>query len=305
MFRKLKRYLRDPKFALGCDLIKKHPNWMSDRFFIETEFRLIMGYKLDLKHPKTFNEKLQWLKLYDRNPLYTNLADKLAMKDYMIDAIGAEYVVPTLAIYNSVDEINLDTLPNQFVLKCNHDSGSVVICRDKSSFDLNKAKEKLRNALKNNFYNHHREWVYKDIKPMVFAETYLDYDLNTTMKNNEMVDYKFYCFNGEPKFLYVSQGLEAQDTASINYLNMNYSIAPFQRLDFVYFDKIPPKPSSFEKMVELSKNISRGFPFVRVDWFECGGRPYISELTFYPGGSPTPIKPFEYEYQIGDWLNLK
>lgn len=112
-----------------------------------------MGYKLDLKYPKTFNEKLQWLKLYDRNPLYTNLADKLAMKDYMIDAIGAEYVVPTLAIYNSVDEINLDTLPNQFVLKCNHDSGSVVICRDKSSFDLNKATEKLRNALKNNWLN--------------------------------------------------------------------------------------------------------------------------------------------------------
>lgn len=152
MFKKIKRYLADPYWALGCDLIKKHPNWMSDEFYIRTLWRMVMGYKLDLKNPKTFNEKLQWLKLYDHNPLYTTLVDKLRVKDWVAEKIGAQYVIPTLAVWESAEDIDISKLPDQFVLKCNHDSGSVVICKDKATFNFVAAKEKLGKALQHNFY---------------------------------------------------------------------------------------------------------------------------------------------------------
>ena len=158
MFKKLKRYVQDPYYALGYDMIKKCPHLMSDKFYLSVLWKMKMGYKLDWKHPKTFNEKLQWLKLYDRNPLYTTLVDKYRVKQWVADKIGEQYVIPTLAVYNSVDEIDLDKLPNQFVLKCNHDSGSVVICRDKPSFDLEAARRKLGVALRKNFYWEAREW---------------------------------------------------------------------------------------------------------------------------------------------------
>lgn len=173
MFKKVKRYVKDPYFSIGYAMIDNCPHLMSDKFYLSVLWKMIMGYELDWEHPKTFNEKLQWLKLHDRNPLYTTLVDKYRVKQWVADKIGEQYVIPTLAVYNSVDEIDLDKLPNQFVLKCNHDSGSVVICRDKSSFDLEAAKTKLGNALKHNFYWDAREWPYKNVKRCVFAEQFM------------------------------------------------------------------------------------------------------------------------------------
>jgi hypothetical protein len=173
MLSKVKRYVKDPYYSVGYNLINKCPHLMSDKYYLSVLWKMIMGYELDWEHPKTFNEKLQWLKLHDRNPLYTTLVDKYRVKQWVADKIGEQYVIPTLAVYNSVDEIDLDKLPNQFVLKCNHDSGSVVICRDKTSFDLEAAKTKLGNALKNNFYWEAREWPYKNVKRCVFAEQFM------------------------------------------------------------------------------------------------------------------------------------
>ena len=173
MFKKIKRYAKDPYYSFGYYIIKKHPKWMTDRFYIKVLWRMLMGYKLNLKSPQTFNEKLQWLKLYDRNPLYPTLVDKYRVKQWVADRIGEEYVIPSLAVYKSVDEIDLGGLPDQFVLKCNHDSGSVAICLDKESFDLEAVKLKLSRALKNNFYWDAREWAYKNINRLVFAEKYM------------------------------------------------------------------------------------------------------------------------------------
>lgn len=195
--------MRNPYYALGYDMIKKCPHLMSDKFYLSVLWKMVMGYKLDWKHPKNFNEKLQWLKLNDRNPLYTTLVDKYRVKQWVADKIGEQYVIPTLAVYNSVDEIDLDKLPNQFVLKCNHDSGSVVICRDKSSFDLEAAKRKLGEALKKNFYWDAREWSYKNVKRCVFAEQFMK---DATMADGSL-DSQVIISEGFPKVIDTSFAL--------------------------------------------------------------------------------------------------
>lgn len=299
MFKKLRRYLRDPKFALGCDLIQKHPSWMSDKFYIETEWRMVMGYKLDLKNPKTFNEKLQWLKLYDRNPLYTMLVDKLRVKDWVAEKIGAQYVIPTLAVWESAEDIDISQLPNQFVLKCNHDSGSVVICKDKATFDLNAAVEKLSKALQYNWYMEHREWAYKNVVPCVFAEPYLEDSISL-----DIPDYKFFCFNGVAKFLFVAT----------ERLNRNVEVKfDFFDLEFNHIPVInghpnavfpPTKPSCFDKMINLSKLISKDIPQVRCDFYEINGEVFFCELTFYHFAGLVPFNPSSYDEYFGSLIIL-
>lgn len=287
MFKKVQRYIRDPYRALGCDLIKSHPHWMSDKFYLSTLWEMKMGYPIDWKHPKTFNEKLQWLKLYNRNPLYTTLVDKVLVKKWVAEKIGEKYIIPTLAIYESVDEIKPDTLPDQFVLKCNHDSGSVVICRDKESFDLTAAKNKLRAAMEKSFYWEAREWPYKNVKPSVFAEEYIQ-----DSDKGGVTDYKFFCFSGtpdcvmvcidrhlnEPKFYFFDRNWELK---RLNYRGKN---AP---MGFSL-----PSPQMAEKMFELSEVLSEGIPFVRVDFYDVHGDIRFGEMTFFPeGGFDSNILP--------------
>ena len=193
MFKKVQRLIKDPYRTLGYSLIESHPHWMSDKYYLTVLWEMVMGYPIDWKHPNTFNEKLQWLKLYDRNPLYTTLVDKFRMKQWAADRIGEKYIIPTLSIFDSVDKIDFNALPDKFVLKCNHDSGSVFICRDKTTFDLDVAKQRLNEALHKNFYWEAREWPYKNVNRCVFAEAFLGSDLQ---------DYRIYCFNGEPKIVY-------------------------------------------------------------------------------------------------------
>ena len=185
----IQRIVKDPLFSFKRKFVNTFPDISPDKWFLQVKFYKCMGNKLDLKHPRTFNEKLQWLKLYDRNPLYTTLVDKYRVKQYVAEKIGEEYIVPTLAVYQSVDDIELDKLPSQFVLKCNHDSGSVVICQDKNRFDLASAKEKLKKALNYNYYLDSREWPYKKIQRCIILEPYLE---DNTF--HELRDYKFFCF---------------------------------------------------------------------------------------------------------------
>lgn len=300
MFKKVRRYARDPYYALGYDLIQKHPNWLSDEMYVKTLWLMLMGYKLNLKNPQGFSEKLQWLKLNDHNPIYPTLVDKYRVKPYVAEKIGAEHVIPTIAVWQSVDEINLDKLPNQFVLKCNHDSGSVVICRDKATFDLEAAKQKLGKALKHNFYWDAREWAYKMIKPVVFAEQYMEDEATATKEDKDLLTYKFMCFDGQP---YICYATIKGDTIWENYYDLNFKPLDIHR-KYPMSPRPLVKPKSFEKMKEIAKTLSQGLTHVRMDLYEVNGQVYFSEYTFYDWGGLFKFEP-EWEQKLGDMIKLK
>ncbi|MCD8038933.1 MAG: hypothetical protein LUE96_07610 [Lachnospiraceae bacterium] len=268
---------------------------LGDEPMIKRRFKERIGYEPDLENPRTFNEKLQWLKLHDRKPIYTTMVDKYEAKRYVAHLIGEEYIIPTYGVYDCFDEIDFDGLPKRFVLKCTHDSGSVIICRDKETFDRESAKKKLEDSLKRNFYWMGREWPYKDVKPRIIAEQYMaDAD----------VDYKFFCFNGVPKYLYVSQGLEDHETASISFLTLDWEFAPFGRSDFKSFMKFPHKPVHYEEMIDVAKILSKGHHFLRVDLYEINGCVYFSEFTFTPCCGWMPFEPPIWDEKLGDMLDI-
>lgn len=270
-----------------------------DKEYLRKIFRRQVGYEMNLETPKTFNEKLQWLKLYDRRPEYTVLSDKYTAKEYVAEKIGKEYVIPTLGIWDTVDEVDLNRLPDRFVIKCTHDSGSVMVVRDKQGFDWENAKKQLAERLRRNYYWAEREYGYKNVKPRILAEAYLD-----SGGEAGAIDYKFYCFHGEPKFLYLSQGLEDHATAKISFVNMDWTKMEMHRSDFEEFKELPKKPEAFDKMVELAKILSEKFPFVRTDFYENNGKVYFGEMTFYPGGGLTAFSPEEWDRHLGDWIDL-
>ena len=296
MFKKIKRYAKDPYYSFGYYIIKKHPKWMTDRFYIKVLWRMLMGYKLNLKSPQTFNEKLQWLKLYDRNPLYPTLVDKYRVKQWVADRIGEEYVIPSLAVYKSVDEIDLGGLPDQFVLKCNHDSGSVAICLDKESFDLEAVKLKLSRALKNNFYWDAREWAYKNINRLVFAEKYMV----DTAYTKDLLTYKFLCFEGEPYIMYITV---KNESIFENYYNMNFEPLDIHRK---WPNSTTPinKPECFEEMKRIASVLSQGFKHVRIDLYEVNGHVYFSEFTFYDWAGFFGFSPQIWDDTLGEKINI-
>lgn len=272
--------------------------FISDKTCLKILYHMYFGKKLNLKNPKTFSEKLQWLKLYDRKPEYTTMVDKYAVKKLVADLIGAEHVIPTLGIWDSFDEIDFATLPDQFVLKCTHDSGGLVIVRNKNQFDKAAAKKKIEKCLKRNFFYTGREWPYKNVKPCIIAEQFLE------AGEDGLIDYKFFCFNGEPKFLYVSKGLDNHETASISFMTMDWQFAPYGRNDFKPFSELPEKPLNFDKMVEFAKKLSSGFDFLRVDMYSINNKIYFSELTFYPSAGYMPVSNPEHDLEVGNMLVL-
>lgn len=273
--------------------------WMPDKQFLKLIYYCRLGKRLDLKNPMTFNEKLQWLKLYDRKPIYSIMVDKYEAKNYVAERIGAEYIIPTYGVWDSFEEIDFDTLPDQFVLKCTHDSGGLVIVRDKNKFDKKAAKVKIENSLKTNYYYHGREWSYKNVKPRILAEVYMEDD-----SGNGLRDYKFYCFGGVPRFLYISEGLEDHSTAHISFVTCDWQFAPYERSDYRPFDVLPPKPSRFELMLGLAARLSQGTDFLRVDLYEVNGQVYFSELTFFPCGGVMAFKDEKHDFELGELLLL-
>lgn len=302
MFNKLKRYFKNPIIALGDDLLCSHPDWMSDTWHTKAEWRKVMTYPLDLMHPKTFNEKIHWLKLHDKNPLYTTLVDKEAVKAWVAERIGSEHVIPTIAKYDSADEIDLDKLPERFVLKCNHDSGSIVFCKDKASFDLESAKAKLNEALKTNFYTVGREWAYKDVKPCIIAEPYLE-DKNSP----ELTDYKLYSFNGgDIKCIFCGRDrFINHGEVRVNMYDTDWNRMPFEH-GHPNFEPDAPRPKKLKEMLEFACILGKaiGNDFVRIDFYEVNGQVYFGEFTFYPGGGYEIFKPIEWDRILGDWMNL-
>lgn len=273
---------------------------MSDEEYLRHKFKENTGETLDLENPQTFNMKLQWLKLHDRNPLYTTLVDKYAVKEYVSEHIGAEHVIPVIGgPWWSANDIDFDSLPDQFVLKCNHDCGSVVVCTDKSKLNVNAVRRKLADALGKNYYLQSREWPYKDVRPCIFAEQYMVDD-----SGRELKDYKFFCFNGKPKCLFIAtdrmnEGMETR----FDFFDMDFNHLPFTN-GHPNAEVQPEKPAHFDEMKFLAGKLSGGIPQVRVDFYEAENEVYFGEMTFYHWGGMMPFDPPEWDYILGAWIDL-
>ena len=251
----------------------------------------------DLKNPKTLNEKLQWLKLHDRKPEYTTMVDKHLAKEYVAQRVGDEHIVPTLAVWDSPEQIDLSVLPDQFVLKWNHDSGSIIICTDKATLNLQEAVEKLSGWQDHNGFWYGREWPYKNVKPQIIAEAYL---------GAELQDYRFYCFNGEPKLIYTYRNadndIDKPKIATCDIVNERWERMPFRQKS-PNSAELPPKPVFFDEMYATAKALAKDIPFLRVDFYETD-KMYIGELTFYPGSGFSAFYPNEWDEKLGQWLKL-
>lgn len=271
---------------------------LSDEDYIKKMYYSYFGREIDLNNPKTFNEKLQWLKLNDRNSEYASIVDKYEIKKLILEQIGEKYVVPTYGVWDSFEEINFNLLPNRFVLKTTHDSGGVVICKNKKSFDLKKAKRILNHSLKNNYYNHTREWPYKNVKPRIIAEMFLGTD------NEEIDDYKVHCFNGEPRITLVCSGRYSDTGLTEDFYDNDWNHLNLKRPGVSNSVKSHSKPANFDEMLSISRILSKNYTFIRVDFYIVHNRLYLGELTFYPAGGFDGYEPEEYDMILGKWLDL-
>ncbi|MDE6365137.1 MAG: glycosyl transferase [Lachnospiraceae bacterium] len=256
-----------------------------------------MGKTLNLEHPKTFNEKLQWLKLYDRNPAYTRMVDKYEVRKYVKETIGERYLIPLVGgPWLQFEEIVFSTLPEQFVLKCTHDSGSVAICRNQCDFDTESVRKKFNRALKGNFFYGGREWPYKNVQPRIIAEQYI-----AGAAGEEIVDYKLHCFHGVMKFVLVCADRTGEEKKV--FYDSHWNKLPLKRPGMSSDVEIP-KPQLFDEMVQIAKIFSKGIPFLRVDLYEISKKIYFGELTFFPAGGFEAFEPEEWDEKIGEWLVL-
>lgn len=297
MINKLLRALRDPYWVLGVILRRMSPLIKSDEQFIRWEYYLGMHKVLNLKVPQTFNEKLQWLKLHAKHEEYTNLVDKYEAKKYVANIVGNEYIIPTIGVWDKFEDIDFDRLPQQFVLKTTHDSGGVVICKDKATFDINEARRKLNKSLKHNFYWEHREYPYKNVRPRIIAEKFMVDESGTDLK-----DYKFFCFNGEPKMVLLASN--RQRGTYMDFYDINFNLLPVCRKAHPNSGKYYEKPSNYDEMLKIAVVLSQNFPHVRVDLYNINGRIFFGELTFFSASGNVPFVPEEWDYKIGEWLKL-
>lgn len=293
-------YLKHPAI-LADSLIHKYGRWLPDSFYIRLRYRLLMGKKLNLRAPKTFQEKLQWLKLHDHNPRYVEMVDKVLVKKYVASKVGIQYVIPLLGVWDYPQEIEWDKLPNRFVLKTNHSGGNtgVVICKDKSQFDKQRAINILTSSLHSDIYHDFREWPYKNIEKKVFAEEYIEEESSGGLR-----DYKFFCFNGEVKALFIATDRQTPGAElKFDFFDENFNHLPIRQGH--PNSKVPPnKPASFEEMKRIAAVLSKGIPHVRVDFYEVNGRPLFGELTFCHFGAMVPFEPEEWDYIFGEWLTI-
>lgn len=297
--KKLKKYCADSSYRFVVNAALGLYNSMPDRDYLERKFEALMGTPLHLDAPQTFNEKLQWLKLYDRKPEYTMMVDKYRVREYITQKIGAEYLIPLLGVWDSPDEIDFAALPEQFVLKCNHNSGlGMCICKDKSTLDLRKVRRELRKGLRQDYYLPGREWPYKDVPRKIIAEKFM-----IDNEVNELRDYKFFCFRGEVKCFKVDFDRFIDHRA--NYFDPDGNPMPFGEV------VCPPKPDkqlvlpeNLDEMIALAEKLSGDVPFLRVDFYNIQGRIYFGELTFSPASGMGKFIPEEWDAILGSWLRL-
>ena len=300
-------YLVHKPNQLGVSVLVRLSFMIPDKPYLQMMYRLNMGKKLNLKNPKTFNEKLQWLKLYNRKPEYTIMVDKVKAKEYVANIIGEEHIIPTLGVWDDPDDIDFDALPNQFVLKCNHNSGTgMCICRDKSKLDISKVKAELRKGLKENYFLHGREWPYKDVPRKILAEKFMVDDEQhdkaiTRGELEELNDYKFFCFNGKPKVLFVAS--DRSNKVCFDYYDMNLQHLDLKQGGENYNGEVK-LPKSFSEMKELAAKISKDIPHVRTDFYEIKGQIYFGELTFFDSSGFEKFSPECWDEKFGKLIVL-
>lgn len=298
MANKYLRILTDPAFRFDILASRNLLFWMSDEQILSKKYEYCFHQKPNLKSPKTYNEKLQWLKLFDRRRVYTDMVDKYEAKRFIADRIGEQYIIPTLGVWDRFEEIDFEKLPDQFVLKCTHDSGGLVICRDKSKFDIAAAKEKIKKSLKRNYYYVGREWPYKDVKPRILAEQYMQDETD-----GELRDYKFFTFSGVPRVVYITQGRSAAGQTTADFFDMDFNHLDL-KMDHDNAENMPHPPVHFQLMKELAALLSNGVPQLRVDFYEVNGRVYVGELTFFHCGGMAPVTPKAWADQLAEWIEL-
>ena len=288
---------------LGSGLL----NFLPDKACIKLLWWSATGTKLNLKNPRGFNEKIQWMKLYYRNPQYTELADKISVRDYVKKTIGEKYLIPLIGTYDNPEQISFDLLPDKFVIKCNHNSGrGMCFCRDKSKIDFVRVKKELRKALREKYYYRCREWQYKNIVPKLLCEQYL-IDNNPQNTTGTLINYKIFCFDGEPKFLYISTddiSSNSKGGAKLTYFDLDWNNPPFFRPGKKPVSVDMKKPECFDEMIDISRKLSKGIPFVRVDLYWVNNQILFSEMTFTPTGGFGLFSPAEWEVKMGEWLPL-
>lgn len=291
--------IKNPRRILAAVLFRTASLW-PDKLYLKLLYFSQMGKRLDLENPKTFNEKLQWLKLYNRKPEYTTMVDKYTVKEYVAAKIGEEYVIPTLGVWDNVEDIDWKSLPNQFVLKTTHGGGNtgVVICKDKNTIDVDDVKSKLYLSLKQDLFKSSREWPYKNIVKRIIAEPYME-DNST----RELRDYKFFCFNGEVKCMFIGSERQKREEPFFDFYDCDFNLLVIKQGHPNSVDK-PSKPCCFEKMKGLASVLSEGIPHVRIDFYEVNGCVYFGEMTFFHFGAFVPFEPDSWDYIFGSWINL-
>lgn len=293
-------YWKENPSALVTSIMARLCKNMDDESYLKWLYRLSMGRKLNLDNPKRLSEKLQWLKLYNHNPYYTKCVDKYEVKKIVADKIGDEYVVPLLGVWNSFDEINFDKLPNQFVLKTTHDSGSVFVCKNKATFDKEAAKNKIGFSLNNDFYKGGREWPYKNVKRRIIAEKYID-----SLGHEDSVEYKITCMNGKVKFVTFCKGPAHQD---LSVRTNDHFDRNFNRLNFYVYYKNSnypyEKPKTWDQMIDISEKLSEDIPYVRIDFYNVNNHIYFGEMTFFTWSGFLKFYPDEWDEKLGSWLTL-
>lgn len=295
---RIKDILRDPKkifFSIGMHGGLK---FLSDKCYLKLIYWSNIGKKLNLDNPATYNEKIQWLKLHDRKPEYTMMVDKYEVKKYVENCIGKDKVIPTIGIYNSWKEINFEELPEQFVIKCTHDSGGVCICKNKQEFNFEMAKKKINKLLKRNFYYTGREWPYKNVKPRIIIEQYMEDE-----SGYELKDYKFFCFNGNVEMMFLATDRNAKTETCFDFFDKE-----FNHLNIINghpnTTKKITKPENYDLMIELAEKLSKNIPHVRIDFYNINGKIYFGEMTFYHFSGFIKFEPEEWDYKFGELIKL-
>lgn len=296
MLKKIIKYVTDPDCRFRVNASQGMYKDMPDDLYLERIYKARTGRTLDLQSPKSFNEKLQWLKLHDRNPAYCQMVDKYEVKKYVSERIGSDYIIPSYGVWDLFDQIDFDALPGQFVLKCTHDSGGLVICKDKNTFDRNKAKKKIERSLKRNYFYQSREWPYKDLKPRVLAEKYMVDESGTELK-----DYKVLCFDGQPKLIELHQG-RFTGTHYQDFYDTEWNKLTMSQFGEKAYPEDAPRPACFSEMLELSAKLSNDIPHVRVDWYIIHGKLYFGELTFYDASGFDLFQEEKDDLLLGSWI---
>lgn len=297
--KKIVRFLNNP-YRILARIVKGRFYFLPDKVYLNIVYRASFGKSINWKDPQTYNEKLQWLKINDRKSIYSRMVDKYEAKEYVANIIGRNHIIPTLAVCDTFDDIDFKNLPDKFVIKTTHDSGTVIICKDKKTFDYKNAKKIINRSLNHNFYYWGREWPYKNVKPRIIIEKYMEDETSKELK-----DYKWFCFNGVPKAMFIATDRFTPNTdTKFDFYDMNFRHLPFTNGHPNVDGAEILKPEGFDEMKNLAAKLSKNIPQVRVDFYVINGDIYFGELTFFHWSGFVPFKPEKWDYTFGSWISL-